>query len=474
MNRVSAHIRPQEAGPMRTLTLALFASLVGLVGFAGTADAQTRPANCPPISIVQQANGTVFLQANSNGVLPNNAINAIAFTSDPHLVGSQTNVAIDLPGQPPGQHPPLNVALNPAQPTYTFTLRPLVPGQAVTLPVTIADSCSAWPTFVGAGPGVIPTALPTQTPTPMPSATRTPTIVPTPTIPVFPTSTPLPATTVGYFPAKVLQGNKLIITFAGRPSPAINDYLVITNAAGVQQGPAIYTSSCTTTPGSVAVSAGSCTIQLFATFTPGTGYVVKLFANGGSGLLAQKTGLEVRQSGGALIGRGQAWGLTNAADDPAFGLAGGFLGAQSLLNTGDPAYQAPYSYNAVGLSDFGLIGDNFVEAGSYKLCFPSGQCEAFPYMSWLDNNSNLQSITWDGTGGAPNFVLPLPNSATFYTFKVFELAATRWTGEFCIPAFGCCPLWKFGDCSGVTAAQIPPRPSRSRRAIRGPGGARRP
>jgi hypothetical protein len=166
---------------MRSLILAFFASLVALLGFAGTADAQTRPANCPPISIVQQANGTVFLQANSNGVLPNNAINAIAFTSDPHLVGSQTNVAIDLPGQPPGQHPPLNVALNPAQPTYTFTLRPLVPGQAVTLPVTIADSCSAWPTFVGAGPGVIPTALPTQTPTPMPSATRTPTIVPTPT-----------------------------------------------------------------------------------------------------------------------------------------------------------------------------------------------------------------------------------------------------------------------------------------------------
>jgi hypothetical protein len=383
-----------------------------------------------------------------------NVISGLAITSDPHYVGSQNNVSVDLPGQAPGRAPGFAITISPPVSSYIFQVHSLTPGSPATLPMTVTDNCGPWQTFVGGGSAnTFPTAAPTWTPTPGPTSTpvRTVTTQPTPTLKVLPTATQLPATTVGFFPSKVIQGNVVALNSTNRPNPAVNDYFVITNSSGVQVGPAIYTSSCTTTPGTIAKASATCPVTTSPTLAPGQ-YILKLFANGGNGLLAQKTGLTVTQSGGALLGRGQLWTVKYSGDDPEFGLTGGFVANQATFNTGDPAYQAPFSYNAVGVSSFGLIGDDFVETGAYKLCTFGGQCNVYPYMSWLDNRGDIQSITWDGFNGQPEVILPASNSAIFRQFKVYELDATRWTAEYCyadLTFSGCCPLWRMGICTPV-------------------------
>ena len=81
---------------------------------------------------------------------PGNALASIAFTSDARLAG---NGLVDTATQS-AQAPPFTIGPLPAGTTSsTFYVRRATAGQAVTLPVTITDSCGPWTTFVGGGPG---------------------------------------------------------------------------------------------------------------------------------------------------------------------------------------------------------------------------------------------------------------------------------------------------------------------------------
>jgi ligand-binding sensor domain-containing protein len=66
--------------------------------------------------------------------------------------GAATNALIDVPGQPPGQSGSFTVRLPPATQQTQFTVRRATAGQATTVPLTVVDSCGAWPTLVGGGP----------------------------------------------------------------------------------------------------------------------------------------------------------------------------------------------------------------------------------------------------------------------------------------------------------------------------------
>jgi hypothetical protein len=95
------------------------------------------------------------------------------------VFGNSTNALVDIPGRPPrdASPAPIDVA---GQPSTSFSFYPATPGQAVTIPFTVTDSCGDWPTFVGGGaaafaaptspPASSPTATPSRTPTPPPIA----------------------------------------------------------------------------------------------------------------------------------------------------------------------------------------------------------------------------------------------------------------------------------------------------------------
>ena len=65
--------------------------------------------------------------------------------------GATTNALIDVPGQPPGQTGGFSVTLPPGTQQMQFSVRRATSGGAVTVPLTVTDSCGAWPTFVGGG-----------------------------------------------------------------------------------------------------------------------------------------------------------------------------------------------------------------------------------------------------------------------------------------------------------------------------------
>jgi hypothetical protein len=77
----------------------------------------------------------------------------------------------------------------------TFTLRLQTPGQAATVHLVVRrDSCPDWPTFIGAGPAVFLTPLPTPSP---PATLVTPTATPTRSVTTTatPTRSPMPTPT---------------------------------------------------------------------------------------------------------------------------------------------------------------------------------------------------------------------------------------------------------------------------------------
>jgi hypothetical protein len=67
-------------------------------------------------------------------------------------IGAATNALVDIAGQT-GIAGNATVALPANTQSLGFYVRPRTAGQAVTVPLTVTDSCGAWSTFVGGGPG---------------------------------------------------------------------------------------------------------------------------------------------------------------------------------------------------------------------------------------------------------------------------------------------------------------------------------
>lgn len=412
------------------------------ISYVSTGHAQTCPRN---ITLNVQPSGLITINSP-------NTISQIDFTPDPNARYRPTNynAPIQLPA-----------AINPWSQQAQFYLHAANAGQSVTVQMTVTDSCGPWPTLAGAGPAVFPTAGALATSTPTRTPVPTPTNIATPITPVvIPTSTPQTVLAMAFGPVNVLQGNKITIYWSGRSNPTTGDFLGITNLSGFLLTTPIYTSSCTSTQGVVAKKEGSCLVTIAGSFTAGQ-YFVKMYGNNNSNnlLSAANSQLKVASSGGALFGKGQVWGTDAQFENPAINLVGGYVGVYAFLSPGDPGYGiAGDSYHHVGVADFGLLGENFVEAGSNKTC--SGGvpnfCSAFPYMSWMDNTGTIRQIVWNGFAGYPNMPLPLNNISAF-RFAVYEVSATQWTADFCDLDEYCCPIWQKGiPCTGIKPTDIVP------------------
>jgi len=117
-----------------------------------TDDLATAPSNvCEPArsSIVQVVNAgggrlTVTIQANRAAPNQTNTLESVRF-------GVPRNAAIEVPNQPENTTGNFTVPLGNGATTFTFSLRRLTAGQAVTVPLTITDSCGPRDTFVGGG-----------------------------------------------------------------------------------------------------------------------------------------------------------------------------------------------------------------------------------------------------------------------------------------------------------------------------------
>jgi len=91
----------------------------------------------------------VTLTARAGGCAPPSQLLALRFT---RLV----NATVDVPGVGTVSAPsasPLALPTHPA--TLVLTVRPLERGQAVTVETVVTDGCGDWPTFFGAGPGIL-------------------------------------------------------------------------------------------------------------------------------------------------------------------------------------------------------------------------------------------------------------------------------------------------------------------------------
>jgi hypothetical protein len=345
--------------------------------------------------------------------------------------------------------------ITPNTASVSFYLTAASAGVDVTVQMTVTDVCGQWPTFAGAGPAVFPTAGPLATVTPMPTTPATP-ITPQ----VIPTATPSAATTLSFWQTEVLQGNSITVTWANRVNPTVGDFVALTNTSGNIVGPPIYTSSCTSSQGAVAKKSGSCVIKIGSAF-PANQYLIRLYVNNNSNnlLLTASPQLNVVSSGGALFGKGQIWGTAAQFEIPEISLIGGFVGAFSFLSTGDPGYaQSGDTYHHLGVADFGLLGENFVEAGAHKVCSGGSPnfCQSNPYMSWMDNTGTIQQVVWDGFNNYPNIPLPLSNVSA-YRFAVYEVTATQWTADFCDLYEHCCPIWQHGiPCTGIKSNDLIP------------------
>jgi hypothetical protein len=191
--------------------------------------------------------------------------------------------------------------------------------------------------------------------------------------------------------------------------------------------------------------------------------------NNTNNVLAQTSqSLSVKSVGSATFGKGQIWGTAAQFEIPEINLIGGFIGFQAHLNAGDPGTNLQGdTYHHIGLADFGLLGQNFIEAGSHKFCpyqFNNPeQCAIHPYMSWMDNNGTIRQAEWNGFYGYPNVVLA-QGIGTLFQFKVYEISATQWTGEFCdLSGYWCCPLWQTGaPCTGQKPIDVVPTTLRVR------------
>ncbi|HEY7068256.1 MAG TPA: hypothetical protein VII06_42800 [Chloroflexota bacterium] len=135
----------------------------------------TPPAICtprPPVTVSVAVTGGGRLQATVTAQASANArLLSLAF-------GTARDAVVDVPGGPTGTAGNVTVPLSTAPQQIVLTVRRVQSGQGVTVPLTVNDSCGAWPTFVGAGPaafGEPPAAPPTGTPGPAaPSAPGAP------------------------------------------------------------------------------------------------------------------------------------------------------------------------------------------------------------------------------------------------------------------------------------------------------------
>jgi FtsP/CotA-like multicopper oxidase with cupredoxin domain len=67
--------------------------------------------------------------------------------------GAGTNALVDVPGGPTSQSGGFTYTPPAGATTVSFVVRRAASGQATTVSLTVMDSCGAWPTFVGGGPG---------------------------------------------------------------------------------------------------------------------------------------------------------------------------------------------------------------------------------------------------------------------------------------------------------------------------------
>jgi hypothetical protein len=67
--------------------------------------------------------------------------------------GAATNARIDVTGGPQNLAGGFGFAVSANQSGASFTVRRVTTGQAAHVELTVTDSCGAWPTFVGGGPG---------------------------------------------------------------------------------------------------------------------------------------------------------------------------------------------------------------------------------------------------------------------------------------------------------------------------------
>jgi hypothetical protein len=416
---------------MPVFLVLLFATVLGYY----TAEAQTCPRS---VTTSVTAAGQVTLSSP-------NTITRIDFSPNGQTHYRTTQSA--SPGSVPA-------FVTPNATSFTFYLTAVNSDTYPTVRIFVTDACGEWETLAGAGPAIFPTSGPTVTRTPVP--TPVPTAVPTvtPITPVaIPSSTPQVSVSASFGPKEVLQGNKINISWAGRSNPNVGDFVALANLGGNLAGPPIYTSSCSSTQGATAKSAGNCTLTIGTAFPSGQ-YLVRLYGNNNSNnlLYTVSTYLDVKSSGTAIFGKGQTWGTLAQWEHPNILAIGGFTGALGYLNAGDPGYNIfGTSYRHVGLSDFGLIGENFIEAGVQKVCAGGAfqYCSAYPYMSWMDNGGVIRQAVWDGNGGFPTASLVQSNDIQF-KFAVYETNATVWSADFCDLNEHCCPIWQKGiPCTGM-------------------------
>ena len=81
-----------------------------------------------------------------------NRLSTIKFGQDART--PNPNVLLDLPGIGNGRSAPITVQAPDSATAYTFYVRRQTPGTPVNVPITVADLCGTWQTFVGgAGAG---------------------------------------------------------------------------------------------------------------------------------------------------------------------------------------------------------------------------------------------------------------------------------------------------------------------------------
>jgi hypothetical protein len=95
-------------------------------------------------------------------------------------IGAATNALVDVAGST-GITGNATVTLPANTQSLTFYVRQRVTGQAVTVPLVVADRCGSWPTFVGAGSSAFASAASSTSPsTAADRAAVTPTLAPVP------------------------------------------------------------------------------------------------------------------------------------------------------------------------------------------------------------------------------------------------------------------------------------------------------
>jgi uncharacterized repeat protein (TIGR01451 family) len=117
-----------------------------------TATVTLVPVPCaprPPVRVDVAPNGDgrlrVTVNATTNGGTPTNALTMLNFSAG-------DNARFDI-GLQTDKVPPYSLPLPPGTQQATLFVERITAGQAATLQFTVTDSCGAWPTFVGGGPG---------------------------------------------------------------------------------------------------------------------------------------------------------------------------------------------------------------------------------------------------------------------------------------------------------------------------------